>query len=142
MYIYIRSMSEAQSKIYDKITAQSREIVKHIIKLILYPDCSYIDHWQHEIYSFLNYVPKLKSSNKLPKEKFISECLKVNNDCLDNCIWQVMDEEYELDAVSVDIQLIEEVVNNYQNWLAHELATKGAVAPRQVKAKLSELTRS
>ena len=139
MYIYIRSMSEAQNKIYDRIASRSREINKHIIKLLLFPDCQYVDHWQHEIYAFVNDVPKLKHSNKFPKVKFLKDCLSVNNDCIDTAIWQVEDEEFNLMPISIDADILVKAICDYQDWLASELSTKGAVAQRQVKAKLNEL---
>lgn len=139
MYIYIRSMSEAQAEIRRSIVSHSCELVKHIIKLILYADSDCVHHWQSEIYSFLNTVQKLKGKNRWPSAKFIKEALSTWNDSLDTLTWQVIEEEDELVPLSASQEKISAVVNGYQDWLATQLATKGAISPKESRAELDKL---
>lgn len=143
MYIYIRSMSEAQSKIYDRLTSHVDELDKHIIKLLLYPSSQYVSHWQHEIYSFVNIVHRLKSNNKLPTKKFIKQCLAVANDSISILIWQTQAEEDDLVprevGVDISVSMISDILVAYQDWLAEQLSLNGAVIQQQVRSKLIEL---
>lgn len=139
MYIYIRSMSETQSKVYDSITSHVAEMNKHIIKLLLYPDCRYVSHWQHEIYSFLNSVPKLKNSNKFPKANFILKALSIYDDMLDAFIEPVIDDEPNLEPRAVLVETIQHVVQSYHEWLASELSSRGVISQNLIRHKLAEL---
>lgn len=139
MYIYIRAMSEAQSKIYDKISSVANQIDMHIMKILFYPDSEYVDHWMHEIWSFLSMVGKLKGSNKYPKASFIKKSLAVYNDMIDVMMELVLDEESDLAPLDVTPQEIKQCLNEYQNWLASELSAHGAVRQSDVKSKLKEI---
>lgn len=139
MYIYIRSMSEAQSKIYDKVTAAASQIDMHIIKILSFPNSPYVDHWMHEIWAFLNLVGKLKGSNKFPKAVFIKRALSVYNDMLDSIIDIAQDDESGLIPIDVSLDEVKRCVTEYQSWLASELSAHGGVKQSDVKAKLKEI---
>lgn len=139
MYIYIRAMSEAQRDVYDKIVSVNGEIVEHIAKLILFPSAQERHHWQREIFSFLNYVPKLKGRNKLPKKAFILDALQTKNDIIDNLIFLAADSEYSLTPREIGDNIILSGVEAYQEWLSTELATSGRVGHEAVFAKLDEI---
>ena len=140
MYIYIRSMSERQSEIHREISAASKQIDMHIIRLMLYPNSSYRDHWMHEIWSFLFEVDKLKGKNKYPKAKFIKDALAAHNDVIDNYKEIVEDLEGELTERDISTEYIIQVIEKYQDWLANELSTHGKVKQSDVKIELTFLT--
>lgn len=139
MYIYIRSMSEAQSKIYDKITSVANQIDMHIMKILFYPDSPFVDHWMHEIWAFLSMVGKLKGSNKYPKAAFIKKSLAVYNDMPEALMQLVWEDESDLDPLDVSVHDIERCLNEYQDWLASELSANGFAKQAAVKAKLKEI---
>lgn len=141
MYIYIRSMSEAQSKVYDKLTSHSEELVKHIMKLILFP-LGPAAHWKGEIYSFVNSCPKLKGKNKLPSSKFIFNCLSVSNDILVNLMRQVLADESELSPSNISPSVLLQAAETYERWLADMLAQYGAVTRNEVYAELDSIIES
>ena len=139
MYIYIRSMSESQSRIYDKIADKAVSIDKHIIKLMLYPSAPECNHWKSEIYSFLNNVQKLKGSNKFPKAKLILKALTISNDMIDKLAWQVQCEEESLIPIHIEVDVLIRTIEAYQSWLASMLSSDGLVVPKDVYSKLDEL---
>lgn len=140
MYIYIRSMSEAQSKVYDILTASSDQIIRHIAKIMLYPDSPYVDHWMHEIWSFLFRVDKLKGKNKWPKASFIQKSLSTHNDTIEVYIPLAIDDEDEA-TPTVDISTSEllQAVQSYIEWISLELSAHGYVRQNEVKEKLFEI---
>lgn len=139
MYIYIRSMSEAQTEIYRDIRNASDKITEHILKILMYPDSPYVDHWMHEIWAFLHIVKKLKGRNKWPKASFIKKALSTGNDMIPQFIMLVTDEESELDPIWVDSNDALKCIEQYQDWLASELSSSGIVVQSSVKSKLKEI---
>ena len=139
MYIYIRAMSEFKNKIYADLTAASKQIDQHIIRLMLYPTSSYIDHWMHEVWASLHDVDTLKSTHKYPKKQFIFSALSVHNDILSNYVRLVVDEEELLTPKYIDIVDVLSAVEQYQDWIATKLSSEGIVMQRDVKTKLSEI---
>ena len=138
MFIYIRSMSENQTEIYRDLTSAGDQINLHILKILMFPDCKFVDHWMHEIWSFLFRVKKLKSKNKWPKEEFIRKAISTTNDMIEQLMIVVEDEESDLTPCKVDPSDALKCIENYQNWISHELSTKGVVKQSDVKTKLSE----
>lgn len=139
MYIYIRSMSEAQTEIYRDIRNASDQITMHILKLLLYPTSSYVDHWMHEIWSFLYIVKKLKGKNKWPEADFIKKAMSTGNDIIPQFMAVVMDEESELEPTWIDPDDALACIEAYQDWIAFELSSYGVVRQSDVKAKLKEI---
>ena len=139
MFIYIRSMLEAQSRIYDNLTAASKQIDMHIIRLLLYPDSRYVDHWMHEIWSFLFDIDTLKRKNTYPKASFIKKALATHNDILGNYVKIVKSLEVDLKPRRVDLTAVEYCVSEYQNWVAEQLSTHGYIEQRDVKYVLHEI---
>ena len=140
MYIYIRAMSESQIEIYRKISDVSGELASHIIKLILYPHAQEVNHWKKEVYAFLNRVPKLRNTKKLPKASLILKGLQVYNDMVDSLIYQVTESEKDLVPVDVSEEYVLNALVSYQRWLANELSTKLIVVSKDVYKILSQVT--
>lgn len=141
MYIYIRSMSEAQNKIYDKLTDASDNIVEHIVKLILYPNAQEVNHWKREIFSFLWKVDKLKGKNKYPSEKFIYNALSTHTDNL-GVYLDVIQDEYSDTPQSISVETAERCVDEYMKWVASNLSVTGGLKSKEVYAKLDSIIES
>ena len=135
-------MSKAQQKIYDEIEHASKQIDKHIIRLLLYPDAREQNHWMNEIISFLSDVDLLKGKNKWPNKKFILKALQTHNDVLDGYRWQVQDQEDELTARNVNPSVILQSIEKYQDWLATELSTHGVISSQDAKSVLKHIITS
>ena len=133
-------MSEYKSRIYDTLVSASEQIDLHMIRLMLFPNSHYVDHWMHEIWSFLFKVDKLKGKNKYPTAKFIYDALSVHNDILGNYMKIVEDLEENLEPVDIAVSDVISAVVSYQKWIASELSQNGIVLQKDVKAKLHELT--
>lgn len=68
----VLGMSSPKAQLELKLKSKSSMIMEHLLKLYLYShNESAYGHWQSEIYSLLNSVPKLKSNNKYPDKKFL-----------------------------------------------------------------------
>ena len=132
-------MSEYQKEIYRKLTSASEQIDKHIVRLLIFPNCRYEKHWKDEIFAFLSDINKLKGKNKWPKAKFIKDALAVHNDILQSYIYFVTDVESQFTPVNVELDVIESAVEDYQDWIAAELSTKGYVRLSEVHTKLDEI---
>lgn len=139
MFIYIKSMSEAQSRIYDNLTAVSKQIDMHIIRLLLYPDSKYVDHWMHEVWSFLFDIDTLKRKNTYPKASFIKKALSTHNDILGNYVKIVKSLESELTPQRIDLATVEYCVEEYQDWIAEQLSKYGYVEQKDVKEVLQDI---
>ena len=127
MYIYIRSMSEAQSKIYDKLTDASWRVDQHIVKLLLLPDCQEANHWKREIARFIDHTSKLQRTNKWPTAKFIKKCLSTHNDMVDVLLRQVSNSLKEANKRTISEEDVLRALNAYQDWLASQLSARGAI---------------
>ena len=139
MYIYISSMSKPQAKVYDAISAASEQICIHIAKIMLFPDSPHVDHWMHEVWSFLPRVSRIKGSNKLPKSSMILKALSEENDALNSYLIIAEDMEDTLDPTDVTLSTYTSVVVTYQHWLATMLASNEQVRQADVKSMLTDL---
>lgn len=124
---YICAMSKAQRAIYNEVEAASKQIDKHIIKLLLYPEAQEYNHWKREIVKFLQDVDLLKGRNKWPSKKLLLKALETHNDILDTYRWQVQNDERELTPRNVNPSVIKRSIETYQVWLATELSMNGAI---------------
>lgn len=132
-------MSESMTEIRNDIKSSLNQLDKHLIKLILYRECSSRSHWKDEIYSFLNSVRRAKGSKKFPKYKFIRSVLATDEDILDNYILQVKSEYSDLVFENIsDIDVIH-IIMKYHDWLADRLSQRGAVTRDEVRDELSSL---
>ena len=68
---YVTAMSIPKRIIENKLEEAAAPLTDHLVKLYLFSDSEYVNHWRQEVYGFLNSVPKLKSNNKLPTFQFI-----------------------------------------------------------------------
>lgn len=127
MFIYISAMSEYQKEIRRDLSAKGKQLLRHLICVILYPDSQYYEHWKDEIVSFIADVDKVKGKNKWPKASFIKEAISTQDDMIDAVIRQVKLKERELTPREVSDVEILRGVESYQNWLANELSRFGII---------------
>ena len=139
MYIYIRAMSESQSRIYEHLTSVSRPIMQHIIRLCLFPADKNVNHWKKEIMSFLYDIDKLKGKNRWPSAKFIKTALSTHLDNLSAHINYVVDIESELTPERVDEDHIRHAIESYFSWISDQLSKQGSVRAAEIYNQLNEL---
>lgn len=145
-YTPILGYAMTRRDIESKLTSDSIEMRKHIIKLYLYPNHRAVNHWKGEVFDFVNNVGSLKGSHKYPKQSFIYEYLyKEVEDVLHRQIeqvWQKCEEDYGISIVPHDdnhIYIIKEIIKNYCMWLSEQLSNYGIVYPKDVYKKLDDL---
>lgn len=140
MRIYIRAMSDERREIRRDLVHASEQVVTHLIKLMIFPNAEYHNHWESEIHSFLHKVSKVKGKNKWPDYKFIKEAISTHNDMIPEFIQIVIDEEDQLTAYDdIDISAVEKVIETYCVWLATQLSTKGFVIKSEVISELESI---
>lgn len=148
IFEFAKNRSDIKHELMDK----TPKVVEHIIKIILFREDSSVNHWMHEIFSFIHKIDISKSTKKRPKESFIYEntfgCVKDNykiKDYVRRDISNICDEE-GLDAPFTSDDFLElymdkiyEVCDNYFRWLSKELSECGIVSFGDVKRILTNL---
>lgn len=147
----IYELADNRGKIESNITALSRPIVVHLIKIYLWRDTTYKNHWIREVFGFLNDVPKLKRSNKYPKQKDLYKWLWTEsresnfNKTLRSVIsLTTSDGDYKNlkkpDKVSsIDVK---DFVEKYMNWISYELSDTGEIEFDDVQDKINSLLKN
>ena len=133
MKLYIRAMSEYQKEIRRELSAKGKQVLRHLICVILYPDALEYNHWKDEIVGFIEDVDKVKGKNKWPKSKFIKDSISVQNDMIDAVIRQVNLKEREYTPRAVSTEEVLRGVEKYQDWLATELSANGIIDPYEAE---------
>lgn len=124
-------MSLPRSEIAARLEESTRPLIKHLIKLYLYPNCPAVNHWRHEVYMFLHNVSLIKRSNKLPSSEFIlKNTLGLNRRFI--LVWKEHIEDDYLNEYGypedVDEDNLIEMIYNYYTWLADQLSRYGEVS--------------
>lgn len=139
MKLYIRAMPEYQKEIRRELSAKGKQVLRHLICVILYPDAPDYNHWKNEIVSFIEDVDKVKGKNKWSKPAFIKEAISTQNDMIDAVIKQVKLKEREYKPKSVSISEILKGVEKYQDWLANELSANGIIDPYEAQDLIDKI---
>lgn len=139
MKMYIKAFSSRRNDIRQDLRNISKEIDKHIIKLLIYPDNPLIEHWKHEIWAFQNDIDRMKGAKRYPSSSFIFDALSVHNDIVGNLILIVKETEYKLEAQDISEGAAEAALEEYQKWLADNLSKYGVVRHKAVETKLDEI---
>ena len=143
-YIYtaeqILAFSKNKIDVAADLEEMTRPIIEHLMKLRLFPNTQYCNHWRNEIAGFLFSVPRLKQNNKFPSKEFIlNNTIDMNNDSVDNCLDVVQKEYSSLEIQPFDYDELINDIYSYFDWLAEELSSKGRVAKTDIVSKLEEL---
>jgi len=139
MFRIVIGMSDDAKSIYDKIGNVIGEIDDHLVKLALFPNSDSKMHWRAEVYSNLHKVPKLRSTKKFPKYKFIRERLSIYEDMVDEMCLAVKREYKNLTPRNISSQEVLKLVSAYHDWLAEKLSDNGIVIGDDVFEELDEL---
>ena len=103
-------------------------VIKHLIKIFLYPVAQEQNHWKHEVAVALNDVPKMKNSNKLPKASFILDSSWMAwEDIFDRKVEVVKEDMIEQPA-SITTKDLYIAISEYFKWLSTELSRFGSVS--------------
>lgn len=129
MYIYIRAMSEYQKEIRRELSAKGKQVLRHLICCILYPDVTDYPHWKDEIVAFIADVDKVKGRNRWPNASFIKEAISTQNDMIDAVIKQVKLKKREYTPRQIADGEVLRGVEQYQDWLATTLSKDGIIDP-------------
>lgn len=133
----------SRSKIAEELEDNVQPIISHLIKLWRYPDAAEVNHWRQEVYNFLNRTRRLKGLNKYPSAEFIMKnTYDVNKSDISkwvNGISKAYDEDFDSTSIRIDVELMNERIKEYFEWLAAELSIDGYVISRNVYSKLKEL---
>lgn len=139
MFKYIRAMSFDKQTISSNLVSKASPLTDHLIKLYLFSDCEYVNHWRQEVWGFLNKVPKMRHNNKFPSYKFIFDHVSGYCDMTEEIMYQMLDKYSMLTPVRLDVDELKSILNSYFEWLSKELASRGVVDPSEVYSKLEEL---
>lgn len=136
MIVY--AMSRKLRDIGDDLDNKGKPLIRHLIKIALYPDHTSLNHWIDEIYSFLNQIDTYKGKNKAPSSDFIYNNLYSKGNYRYLYKWiKVIKQDYGDSDVS-DYQ-VEQFVQNYIIWLSEELSDNLVVSKSSIRHKLMEL---
>ena len=150
MKIYINAMAEQKKEIERSLSPKTDMIIEHMLYLCLAPNCTTVNHWMDEIYSFISKIDKLKGKNRFPSARMIYEwTYSKKQDLVKDTRWlSVMIEDAkdkENIADDFDVQYVmndlDAMCMSYFKWLSEELASVGAVSRKSVREKLKALTR-
>lgn len=145
MFRYIKSQAQNTSKVLDKLDDSTKPCMCAIIQLWLFPQYKeYHHHWSHEVWSSLNSVQKLRSTNKYPKQKVIfKETFEDNKHLIKVCINEMIYKENELTPDETRLfskDTLEEKLEQYFLWISDYLSRNGIVENDLiVRDKLIEL---
>ena len=148
MKIYINAMAEQKKEIERSLSPKTDMIIEHMLYLCLAPNCTTVNHWMDEIYSFISKIDKLKGKNRFPSARMIYEwTYGKKQDLVKDTRWlSVMIEDAKDKENITDDFDVQDVMNDldamcrfYFQWLSEELASVGAVSRKSVHQKLKAL---
>lgn len=139
MEIHVKAFSKSQKDIMSKLDSATPEVILHLMKVWLWPNVESQNKWQHEVWSNLNNVDKLKSNNKYPSAEFILNNTWVpNNDTISDRVLVLMEDMEEL-PIRFKINNLYKALKEYFIWIATQLSESGFVSEKSIRDKLEEL---
>lgn len=83
-----------QGKLRKILEGESKSVISHLIRLWLYPHAMYYtrDHWMHEIETFINDVPELKSGGSISSTVVYNSIWEKNKSKVDGIIKSVINQ--------------------------------------------------
>lgn len=137
--------AKTRDEIRDSLDSKSDIYITHLFKIFFMRDYRKDDlnHWCREVGDFYKKVDRFKGSKKFPSYKFIYDnILGDHEDIFDNIFilnQEYLRNEYNFDIYEDDIDNIFKFIQEYTQWLARELSTKGVVLRDTCVTKLKEL---
>lgn len=130
-----------RSEIAARLEENTRILMKHLIKLWMFPTASDVDHWRKEVYSFLNHVPAMKGVNKLPSSEFIFKNTFVANEKFIENLYKIVYQDYaESYALArTGCNEVHQIIEDYYKWISDTLSQLGDVGYTDVLQELEIL---
>lgn len=136
---YIYAMSGSRKDVGAEIEQGTRELIKHLIKLRLYPESESVNHWRREVAEKLHYVTSFRGSHKLPNSDFI---LKNSYDVHESKLKRYLDIvtlDYGEPEYDIDVNRLFHDIHRYFIWIAGVLEVDGDVAYNEIYQKLENM---
>lgn len=141
MYRIIYAFSKTTKEVMSKLADRGEVVVDHLIKVFLWPNSQEYNHWKQEVWSNLNRVSKLKTTNRFPTSSQIY-----------NAIWDAVGDmipelaklwidEIDESPIAFDFKNLEYAIHDYLIYLSKELSTNGIITSNKVYSKLDVLTK-
>lgn len=125
-------MSQSRKNIVADLEEKAVPLVEHLVKIIMFQETGNMKHWCDELGGFINRVPRLKSSNKLPSADVIYHAIW---DERSNYLSMVIDDvEYtnpKYTPIVLDEYIIRNFCEDYIEWLSIKLSTDGQTTVRE-----------
>lgn len=134
----IYAMSFDRRTLLNRLIKNLDPLMDHLIKLYLFPNTDYTNHWRKEVWNFLNRTPKMPN-NKFPSYKFIYQAISGELDITEQLMYLVLDEYSKHTPTRFDAVELESKLDEYFQWLAEKLSTKGVVQSSEVYEELEKL---
>ncbi|MCL2331961.1 MAG: hypothetical protein FWC54_00525 [Actinomycetia bacterium] len=128
-----RSFADSWNDIANEIRSHSGPVTEHLIKLYLFPDAVYADHWKQEVYAFIHEVASPKNDKKhFPSPEKIYKVIEDHCfDRIDVFLTIVKNEVNDIPPQREDGGA-QDFVETYYLWLCDELSNKGEVSNSEV----------
>ena len=143
--ILIREFAIERSALKASLMSDFKQMFPHLLLVFYYPTAQEANHWKGEIYNFLNDVPLLKSTKRLPKKDLIFGGLWTSVEERipsrhRNFIRDVNEGEYgeNLGSIVYDSRA-EEFCREYITWLSDQLSTLGELSRSSVIGEINRL---
>ena len=145
----VTEFSEHKRDIERQLTTNTKNIIEHIIKLMLMTNNDSYNHWKKEIANFLSDIDKIKGSNKFPSKKqlmnwtyYKQKDLLSDNIRMKGKINNIV-KYYDIVSDISTIQYISNIINEfcflYFDWLTDILSKQGYVNFTDIYNKLDNL---
>lgn len=133
----VLGMSKDIRTLRREIERDGENVCIHLLKLGMYPDHLSADHWTQEVYTFFNHIQRVKGKNKFPSASFIFDnTWNSFSDCVE--MW-ASGLQFDYGLSGVDVSDISFKIEQYFEWLAISLSSRGSVPRDSVYQKLKEL---
>ena len=143
----LRELATKRKNIEKKLFNSIEKIQEHLLKIFVDRDRDSVEHWCNELFGFLNWIPKLKWSNKRPSPKYIYD--NICGDYIDEVdVWfpnmlqtlQVSNKISNINVKWYDIKdAFTKFYKEYCKWISNELSNSGSVSLEDIKDKIQEL---
>lgn len=140
MKLYVRAMSTSKKDFKRRLHDISGELTEHLIKLYLYPNSQYANHWRKEVWAFLHYVPKLKHNNKIPTSDFIFNGISIYLDQVESFLYMLMEEYSELSPERLDPDEATSLIEQYFENISIRLSKDSTISSSECIDILIELS--
>lgn len=121
------------------LKSQVTPLIKHLIKIWLYPDVQENNHWKREVSNMLSEIQKLKTTKKYPNRNFILKfSWYIEEDRIDALLDNVITHMSE-DPICFSYECIYNSLQEYFFWLAEKLSQRGTVGANDIYDEIESI---